>query len=168
MKRNLFYIVVLVVLGAGSAIGYASRGGAGAGAEAGHAAHFHVAVTPGSVRWEPFYEGAEIAVLAGDPKADGSPYVIRIRHRDGLRVPPHWHPFDENLTVVKGTWVMGMGEHFDLAAAQEFPEGSYLVSPKNVPHFALSKGETIVQIHGTGPFAAYFVRPEDDVFRKAK
>jgi len=168
MRRNLFYVVTLVVLGAGSVIGYASKGGAAAGAEAGHATHFHVALRPEAVEWKPFYEGAEIAVLAGDPAQAGSHYVIRIRHRDGLRVPPHWHPFDEHLTVVKGTWVMGMGEKFDLASAQEFPEGSFLVSPKNVPHYALAKGETIVQVHGTGPFAASFVNPEDDVFKKGK
>ena len=67
-----------------------------------------------------------------------------------------------------GTWAMGMGEKFDLSAAQEFNAGAYLASPKNVPHFALCKGETIVQVHGVGPFAAYFVNPEDDVFKKAK
>jgi hypothetical protein len=39
---------------------------------------------------------------------------------------------------------------------------------KDVPHYALSKGETVVQVHGVGPFAAYFVNPEDDVFKKSK
>lgn len=106
--------------------------------------------------------------MSGDQTKAGSSYVIRIKHRDGLKVPPHWHPFDENLTVVSGTWIMGMGEKFDLSAAQEFPTGSYLLAPKNVPHFALCKEETIVQVHGIGPFMVHFVNPEDDVFKKPK
>jgi len=46
---------------------------------------------------------------------------------------------------------MGLGERYDLAAAQEFRAGSYLVVPKKVPHFALCRGETIVQGHFVGP-----------------
>lgn len=170
MRKHLLKAAALVLLAAGAAPAQEIRHGNGfmpvSDASAAH--HFHVALTPRAVEWKPFYDGAEIAVLSGDPTQAGSPYVIRIRHRDGLRVPPHWHPFDEQLTIISGTWVMGMGERFDLSTAQEFPAGSYLVSPKNVPHYALSKGETVVQVHGVGPFAAYFVNPEDDVFRKSK
>lgn len=168
MKRYQVYALAFVMLAGGSLI--ARNGGSGkriAPAIA-SARHFHVALTPETIQWKPFYPGAEVAVLSGDPSKVGSPYVLRIKHRDGLRVPPHWHPFDGQLTVITGTWVMGMGEKFDLATAQEFPAGSYLVSPKDVPHYALSKGETIVQVHGTGPFVAYFINPEDDVFRNIK
>jgi quercetin dioxygenase-like cupin family protein len=71
--------------------------------------------------------------------------------RDSAKVPPHWHSFDEPITVLSGTWVMGLGERFDLAAAREFPAGSFLVVPKGVPHFAWCEGETTVQGHGIGP-----------------
>jgi hypothetical protein len=63
---------------------------------------------------------------------------------------------------------MGLGEGYDLSAAQEFPAGSFLVVPKKVPHFALSKGESIVQGHGIGPLDTTFVRPEDDPRKKTK
>lgn len=129
---------------------------------------FLVSLTPEAIPWKPVFEGAEIAVLSGDPTKAGSPYVIRVKHRDGLQVPPHWHSFDENITLISGTWVMGLGERYDLSAAQEFPAGSYLVVPKNVPHFALCKGETIVQGHGIGPLDTSFVRPEDDPRKKTK
>jgi mannose-6-phosphate isomerase-like protein (cupin superfamily) len=167
MKKYYLLYAAAFVLTTASALA-AQTTAAGREGKAADAHHFHVALPPDSIRWKPFYEGAEIAVLAGDPAAAGSHYVIRIRHRDGLRVPPHWHSFDEQLTIISGTWVMGMGERFDLSAAQEFPAGSYLVSPKRVPHFALSKGETVVQVHGVGPFDITFVNPEEDVFRKAK
>jgi quercetin dioxygenase-like cupin family protein len=31
----------------------------------------------------------------------------------GYRVPPHTHPVDEILTVITGTFIMGMGENTD-------------------------------------------------------
>lgn len=83
-------------------------------------------------------------------------------------MPPHWHSIDEPITVISGTWVMGLGERYDLSAAKEFPAGSFLVVPKKVPHFALCKEETIVQGHGTGPLDTIFVRPEDDPRQKTK
>lgn len=166
MRKYYVHAYLLILLAACSLLAQTGLGGKKIAPAAGGGPHFHAALTPETVQWKPFYEGAEIAVLSGDPTREGSPYVLRIKHRDGLRVPPYWHPFDEQLTVISGTWVMGMGENYDLSAAREFPAGSYLVSLKDVPHFALSKGETIVQVQGVGPFAAYFVNPEDDVFRK--
>jgi quercetin dioxygenase-like cupin family protein len=129
---------------------------------------FLVSLTPQAIKWEPIFEGAEMTVLSGDPTTAGSPYVIRVKHRDGLQVPPHWHSFDEPVTVISGTLVMGLGERYDLSAAQEFPAGSYLVVPKKVPHFAWCKGETIVQGHGIGPLDTHFVRPEDDPRKQTK
>jgi quercetin dioxygenase-like cupin family protein len=83
-----------------------------------------------------------------------------------VTVPPHWHSFDENITVISGTWVMGLGERYDLSAAQEFPAGSFLIVPKKVPHFALCNGETIVQGHGIGPLDTTFLRPDYDPRQK--
>jgi hypothetical protein len=60
---------------------------------------FLVSLTPEAIQRKPVAEGAEIAVVSGDRNNAGSPYVIRINHRDGLKVPPHWHSFDENITV---------------------------------------------------------------------
>jgi len=128
---------------------------------------FLASLKPESIPWQPLFEGAEIAILSGDPNDGRSPYVIRVKHRDGVKVPPHWHSFDENITGISGTWVMGLGERYDLAAAREFPAGSYLVVPTKVPHFALCKGETIVQGHFVGPIDTTFVRPDDDPLNKA-
>jgi quercetin dioxygenase-like cupin family protein len=122
-----------------------------------------IALTPEALPWEPVFDGAEIALLAGDPEEVGSPYVIRVKYRDGLKVLPHWHSSDESITVISGTWVMGVGERYDLSVAQEFPAGSYLVIPKGVPHFAVCRGETIVQRHGVGPLDSPLDRSEDDL-----
>ncbi|MGI8839072.1 MAG: hypothetical protein ACR2H4_20910 [Pyrinomonadaceae bacterium] len=38
--------------------------------------------------------------------------------------------------------------------------------PANMSHFAFASGETILQIHGTGPFAITYVNPADDPRKK--
>lgn len=122
-----------------------------------------VALTPEAIEWEPVFEGTEIALLVGDPEEASSPYVLRVKYQDGVKVLPHWHSSEECITVISGTWVMGVGERYDLSVAQEFPAGSYLVIPEGVPHFALCTGETIVQRHGVGPVDTQLARSEDDL-----
>jgi hypothetical protein len=39
------------------------------------------------------------------------------------------------------------------------PIGSYGVVPKGMAHFAWSRGDTIIQVHGTGPFRVDFLEP---------
>lgn len=50
--------------------------------------------------------------VSGDPAAEGKPLVLRIRCPDGAKVPPHWHPTDENITVLKGNFMIGTGRGF--------------------------------------------------------
>jgi quercetin dioxygenase-like cupin family protein len=125
----------------------------------------HVVVTPDKIKWGPapptLPPGAQIAVLVGDPKEKG-PYTMRVKLPDGYKVPPHWHPSDENVTVLQGTFHIGRGEKFDAAATQELPAGSYMRMPKTMRHFAFAKGETILQLHGMGPFEINYVNPADD------
>ncbi len=123
-------------------------------------------VTPDKVEWKPRSPGLEIAVLSGDPAKEGAPFVIRLKLRDGLQVPPHWHPIDEHLTVMTGTLHAGMGEKFDRAGATSLPAGSYLMMPREMRHFVWAEGETIIQLHGIGPFKTIWVNPADDPSNK--
>src|SRR5215475_8170952 len=66
-----------------------------------------------TTEWQPVFDGVEIAVLWGELDRPGSQYVLRAKHQDGVKVPPHWHSFDECITVISGTWVMGLGDAFD-------------------------------------------------------
>jgi quercetin dioxygenase-like cupin family protein len=70
----------------------------------------------------------EMAVLAGDPSKPGN-YTIRLKLADGSHVAAHWHPEDENVTVLQGTFLAGMGDKYDPAALHEYPAGSYIFSP---------------------------------------
>jgi hypothetical protein len=95
--------------------------------------------------------------LSGDPNLPGAPYVIRIVNFDNQIVLPHRHPQDEHIVVLAGTWYLGQGERFDKAALQPLEPGDYGFVAKSHAHFAWSKGMTVIQVHGTGPFRVDFV-----------
>jgi quercetin dioxygenase-like cupin family protein len=130
----------------------------------------HVVVRPAAVKWGPappsLPTGAHLAVLLGDPSKPGVAYVIRVKLPDGYKTPPHWHPSDENVTVLQGALLVGKGEKFDLSATEELPAGSYMRMPKTMRHFAQAKGETILQLHGVGPFEINYVNSADDPRKK--
>jgi mannose-6-phosphate isomerase-like protein (cupin superfamily) len=105
--------------------------------------------------------GAKIAVLSGDPMKSG-PFTIRLMLPDGYRVPPHSHPTAEEVTVISGTFHVGMGDKFDESTARELPAGSFVTMPKGMRHYAWGTGETVVQINSMGPFAITYVNPTDD------
>jgi quercetin dioxygenase-like cupin family protein len=125
----------------------------------------HVVVTPGEVKWGPAPPGlpatAQFAVLEGDPSKQGM-FVIRGKFPDGYKVAPHWHPTDERIVVIQGTFGMGMGEKFDPAAGRELTAGSYAMMPQGMRHFAWAKGDTIIQVSGMGPFQINYVNSADD------
>jgi quercetin dioxygenase-like cupin family protein len=105
--------------------------------------------------------GAKIAVLEGDLGKEG-PFVVRIKFPDGYRVLPHTHPKRERVTVLSGTLYFGMGGTFDAKAAVGLPAGTYGSWPEGMKHFGWAKGETIIQLHGIGPWSIRYVNPNDD------
>jgi len=114
-----------------------------------------------NLEWAPLIKGCDLASVDGDPNAEGRPFALRLRCADGAEIPAHWHPTDENITVLKGTLLVGVGETFDEAKLQAMNVGNFVSLPKEVRHFTMSKGETIVQIHGVGPFQANWVNPSE-------
>jgi quercetin dioxygenase-like cupin family protein len=99
-----------------------------------------------------FDPGAKIAVVHGDPSGTGD-YTVRLTFPDGYRFPVHWHPKAEHLTVVSGSFLLGMGTKVDDKALKTYAPGDFLYLPARNTHFGGAKGVTIVQLHGIGPFA---------------
>jgi anti-sigma factor ChrR (cupin superfamily) len=114
-----------------------------------------------NLEWTPLIKGCDLASVYGDPNAEGAPFVLRLRCADGAKIPAHWHPTDENITVLKGILLVGIGESFDEAKLRAMNIGNFVSLPREMRHFAMSKGETIVQIHGAGPFLANWVNPSE-------
>lgn len=110
--------------------------------------------------------GAKVAVLEGDPSKEGF-FTMRLWLPDGFKIQPHWHPKVEHVTVISGTFNIGMGDKFDQAATREMPAGTFGFWPAEMKHFAWTKGDTVLQIHGTGPWMINYVNPSDDP-RKSK
>jgi quercetin dioxygenase-like cupin family protein len=131
----------------------------------------HVVVSSNDVKWGPaspkLPPGAEFSRLVGDPFKPGEPYVFRAKLPDGYSVPPHWHPMDENVTVIQGTFLLGFGERIEKTNMRELPAGSYAMLPKEVPHYNVMRGETILQFHGIGPYDIRYVDPTDDPTNRA-
>jgi quercetin dioxygenase-like cupin family protein len=93
----------------------------------------------------------KVAILEGDPMTPGKSFTARISCTAGSKVAPHTHPTTENVTVVRGTFGMGMGDKWDEAKLQPLPTGAFFTMPSGMVHFAQCQGDTIVQIHGTAP-----------------
>ena len=125
----------------------------------------HVAVAPSDIKWgDPppvFEKGASFAVIAGDPSKPGL-YAVRLKMPAGYKIMPHWHPTDEHVTVISGSFSAGMGEKWDQAGMKTLPQGGYAVMPADVRHYAMAATDAIVQVDGMGPFALTYVNPADD------
>jgi hypothetical protein len=106
-----------------------------------------------------FSRDHRFATVSGDPTKSGALYVIRIHSEAGYIIMPHTHPEDENITVVKGSWALGMGDRFNPDALETMEVGTYGLVAKKMPHFAFSKTDAIVQVHGIGPFTTTWVTP---------
>jgi uncharacterized RmlC-like cupin family protein len=118
------------------------------------------ALAPQDIRWfiPPYYtDGRQRANLLGD-STKGGEWIDRVRIPAESRVLPHTHPDDEIVTVIEGTWYLGIGETFDEAQLKAYPAGSFIVIPAEAPHFlATKKDPAIVQVSGHGIFRTDYV-----------
>ena len=124
-----------------------------------------------AITWGPapavFPAGAKMAVLQGDP---GQPalFTVRLEMPDGYRIPSHFHPSDEYITVIQGTFLVGMGDKLDAAQTNPLAQGAFATAHAGQHHFAIAKGRTIVQVTAMGPFALTYVNPSEDPQHVAK
>jgi hypothetical protein len=182
MKR-LIYAVLTTCLLLGVAAAQAKTATAKSAAKAAPAAassakaadtgHSHVkAFSPDDVKWSPgpnaIPAGAQMAVLEGDPMKAG-PFTMRLKMPNGYKIPPHSHVRNEHVTVLSGNIHVGMGDTFDEKSMKSFGAGSFAVIDAGAHHYAVAKSDnvlkgrdTILQLHGEGPWEIKYVNPSDD------
>jgi len=164
MKRNLWLGFVLALLAGMAWMGRSGINSARAAAPAKNV------FTPDGIQYGPapafVQPGAELAVLEGNPMAASGDYTVRLKMPAGYRIAPHWHPKRENVTVISGTFKVGMGDHFDESSMSSFPAGSFAYLDPDMHHYAMASGEVVVQIHGMAPVQFNYINPEDDPSRK--
>ena len=140
----------------------------GSAAGAKHDASAHKVVMPDGIKWEDVKSlppGAKMVVLEGDPTKEGF-VAFRIKLPANYRIPPHFHPCPERVTVLSGTLHLGMGEKADEKAATALPAGAYTSMPPGMRHFAWTEGETVLQLATIGPWGITYVNPADDPRKK--
>ena len=164
MKRNLGLIVTLL---AGI---WCMRQPGSLGVMAASASTPNNAFTPDAMQYGPVPSfippGAQLAVLEGNPLAPSGDYTVRLKMPDGYRIAPHWHPRRENVTVISGSFKVGMGDRFDESSMMTFPAGSFAYLDPDMHHYAMANGEVVVQIHGMSPVQFNYINPDDDPGRK--
>ena len=130
----------------------------------------HALVNPDQIKWQPagpsLPPGAQLAVLDGDPSQADAMYAVALKMPSEYRIPPHFHPMDAGVVVVKGTFMMGLGDKVVESRAHALPIGTYMRMSKGVRHFEWTKSETIVYIYGQGPLDTIYVNPADDPRKK--
>lgn len=141
--------------------------GLGAPASWAESAH-HVMVSPAELKWADVPSlppGVKIAVIEG-PLNEAVPITFRLKFPADYKLPAHWHPGIEHVTVMSGTFNMGTGDKFDAAKTNPLSAGSVAIMAPRTQHFAWTREEAIVQVHGMGPWGINYVNPADDPRKK--
>jgi quercetin dioxygenase-like cupin family protein len=129
----------------------------------------HVMVSPSDLQWADgpgsLPPGAKFAVIEGDPK-NAALFTMRVKVPAGYKIPAHWHPADEHVTVISGTFHMGLGDKLDATKGKGMGPGSFMVMPAHARHYAWANEETVIQLHGMGPWGITYVNPGDDPRKK--
>ena len=135
------------------------------------AADEHKIFTPQDVKWLPgpasLPNGAEVAVLFGDPSNEGL-FAMRLKMPKGYQIAPHNHAKPEVVTVISGTLRIGSGETADPSKAKPLPAGSFVALAPGKNHYASTDEDTVIQLNSTGPWSISYVNSRDDPRQKTQ
>lgn len=129
----------------------------------------HISLKPSEIVWgaapDVLPPGAQAVILEGDPKKPGF-FALRLKLPAGYRIAPHYHPKHERVTVLEGSFQLGVGDTFDEGALVDYPAGSYSSMKEGMRHFAMSKNGCVLQLATLGPWGLTYVNPQDDPRRQ--
>lgn len=123
-----------------------------------------VLLMPADLKWtdtNALPPGARVAVMEGRMNEAG-PVTLRLKLPANYRIPPHWHPGVERVTVLEGTFHYGMGDTFDKKSTRALTAGSFVSMPPEMRHYVWTASETVVQLNVQGPWSITYVNPADD------
>ena len=162
-KIRLFFLLLFAFVSS------ASLGQPHSGETNNHGNKQHIILNANKLVWKngpaSLPAGARMVMLEGDLSAAG-PFTIRLMLPANYRVGPHFHPAIEHVTVIEGAFHMGTGREYNEAAATAIKKGGFAVMPVEYPHFAFTRGKTIIQLHGMGPWGITYINDADDPRKK--
>lgn len=125
----------------------------------------HLLLEPEELEWGEIGSmagDARIAVIEGDLSKE-APFTFRLRLPPDYEIDPHVHPAYERVTVLSGTLHFAHGEEFDRDSATRLPTGGVAIMAPGEPMYGFTGDEeTVIQLHGTGPWGIEYIEPEDD------
>jgi quercetin dioxygenase-like cupin family protein len=110
--------------------------------------------------------GAKATLLQGNPNAAGR-YVIRLQFPANYKIPFHAHPNAMDVTVVSGTLYVASTQTYDKKKAFAIKPGDFYHLPPQASQLLFTKGETVVEIHGDGPYELKYANAADDPLKGA-
>ena len=125
-------------------------------------------VVPADLKWADetsLPPGAKVAVIEGQQTKQPQ-YTLRIKFPADYKLPAHWHPAVERVTVISGTFNLGTGDKLDTEKTKALTPGSIAIIQPLTNHFAWTSEETVIQLHGRGPQDIHYVDPADDPRKK--
>ena len=125
----------------------------------------HVMILPSDHDWSPappsLPPGARVMIVEGNP-AEAGEFTMRLWLPSDYVIAPHFHPGDEHVTVISGALYMGLGTDVDDASAKKLTPGGFAMMRAGTVHFALTRQETVLQLHGVGPWGLTYVDSDDN------
>jgi quercetin dioxygenase-like cupin family protein len=136
-------------------------------AQAQHATGGHQMTSAAELKWAPLdaLPGAQIAVIEG-PLNEAKPFIAHVKFPANAKVPAHSHSAIEHATVLSGVLNMGAGDKLDASKTQPLGPGSVSIMQPGTNHFAWFGEETVIQLHGVGPWTVTYVDSADDPRKK--
>jgi quercetin dioxygenase-like cupin family protein len=109
--------------------------------------------------------GAKIAVIEG-PLNQAVPFTFRLKLPANSKIAPHTHPAYERVTVLSGTFYFSPGDAYDPAKTRALGPGGVAIMPPGTPMFGYVNEETVIQLHGVGPWGLTYLNAADDPRKK--
>ena len=110
-----------------------------------------------SLQWRAAGPGVEMALVDGNPQASGD-FTFAMRFKAGGIIPPHFHPGETRVLVVRGEVRVGFGDEPDTLAARVIGPGGFAAIPANAHHFEAGKTDALVFLTGPGPLQTTMVK----------
>jgi quercetin dioxygenase-like cupin family protein len=130
----------------------------------------HVMLDASDLEWQnvaSMAPGAQMAILEGDLSKE-EPFTFRLRLPANYQLAPHTHPAHERVTVLSGKLHFAHGDKFDRTKTRALEPGDVAIMPPGAPMFGYTEEETVIQLHGVGPWGIEYINPEDDPRRRAE
>jgi len=110
-------------------------------------------VTPANAKWQPVpqFKGWQMATIIGNPDQAGAYYAYLLKAPAGGEAPPHFHGMTENVVVISGTGMFGIGDTVNASKAMTVGPGTVISVPAGLHHYAVAKSELVLEISGIGP-----------------